>query len=84
MWVIRWDSKKKNTLSACIILDESQLAVGCKAGLFAKRQISSNSKHLKEDLSFSILSPDRSLDLVAQVPLNFAHFHCFSSTEVGF
>jgi len=60
-WVLRWDSKNKAKDDARIVLQDCQLKLGHKSGMFLEK----NAKKLyDESLCFSLVDKKRSLDLV--------------------
>lgn len=66
-FALKWDSSKKKEDDAMLVLarDKVKLCEGQSVGLFYKAK---NQKLFadKEDLSFSLIAPKRTLDIVAQ------------------
>lgn len=62
--MVRWDSKKKNDKLASVDLAQCSVIGGLQEGLF-KRRRNKNAFKDSAGLCFSIVAPDRTLDLVA-------------------
>jgi hypothetical protein len=68
-WEIAWASKKKKPSQARLVLKECSLSVGCGKGLFIQKKFMGKYNEL---LCFSLIHASRSLDFVAQSPIDHA------------
>jgi hypothetical protein len=68
MYIFRWDSSSKSSDEASVVLQDCQLLLGQQTDIFDKHR---DSVKDNSELSFSLLTHERSIDLMASSPEEF-------------